>query len=203
MLVRALLCALMLASSLVQAAGYQLVTGDDVNVRQGPSLTAKVVTQVSQGQLVMENGRKGSWSLVSFQTSAQQTVEGWIFNRFLQPRRYSPQATLQPETFTITVEPELLICPESIAISAGAVCYQDVFFHVTTTEPNVRDVRVTCFMQLPEWQNATGDPLSASASEVFHVLSGEAEGMLRLKVALAKSVYPEADSQPKVQCAAR
>lgn len=62
-------------SSLLGASGELRVTGDDVNLRAGPSEDAKVKGQVGQKDELVQLGREGDWYRVRVKATDE---EGWI-----------------------------------------------------------------------------------------------------------------------------
>ena len=60
-----------------------VVTGDDVNVRIGPSTNARVKMRVYQSQQVMELQRQGEWVRAEIAGSGGQ--DGWIHSSLLAP----------------------------------------------------------------------------------------------------------------------
>ena len=74
-----------LATPALAAPGDTLVvTGDDVNVRVGPSSNARVKMRVFQDQQVMELQRQGDWVRAEIAGSGGQ--DGWIHGSLLAPR---------------------------------------------------------------------------------------------------------------------
>jgi hypothetical protein len=79
-----LACCLLGAWHALGAAGDVLmVTGDNVNVRVGPSLTHAVSRQLDRDQRVIEIGRHGEW--VYAEIPGPGDAKGWIYSSLLEP----------------------------------------------------------------------------------------------------------------------
>lgn len=91
----------LLGGSALAATGDALiVTGDDVNVRAGPSGDAAIRLRVHSGQQVIELQREGSW--VRAEIAGTEGQEGWIHSSLLArpegaPELREPAATPAPE----------------------------------------------------------------------------------------------------------
>ena len=71
------------APALAAPGDTLVVTGDDVNVRVGPSSNARVKMRVYQDQQVMELQRQGDWVRAEIGGSGGQ--DGWIHGSLLAP----------------------------------------------------------------------------------------------------------------------
>ena len=114
---------LLLAASALAAIGDALiVTGDNVNVRAGPSADAAIRMRVHSGQQVIELQREGSW--VRAEIAGTDGQEGWIHSSLLAAPRGAEQteteAPPEPQPREATqVPPENQTLPHMVEPAAG------------------------------------------------------------------------------------
>ncbi|MGI9450259.1 MAG: SH3 domain-containing protein [Geminicoccaceae bacterium] len=86
-------------TSLAAPADSWLISGDNVNLRRGPTTSAEIKRQLSDGQLVIERSRQGEWFEVEI--AGTNGLLGWIHQSLLREASLvapasQPIATRQP-----------------------------------------------------------------------------------------------------------
>jgi uncharacterized protein YgiM (DUF1202 family) len=64
-----------------------------VNLRDGPSIRADVLTVVSEGDSVRRLGREGDWLRVEYRAPGEEVVTGWVHSQFLRRVENAPQGS--------------------------------------------------------------------------------------------------------------
>lgn len=201
MLMRPLLCCLIwIVPWAAQAAGYFVVTTDGVNIRQGPGQQWQVVAIADQGQLVLENERKGQWSQISFLSVQEKAVQGWIFNTFLQPQTIPPRTVTQ--LFDVTAQADRLVCSEDADSSITNLCYLDIHFTLIAKGAAQRKALVTCWADFIVPAPEDVIPIQTADIQSVHLLAGRAEGMIRLNIGLDKPISDKQQNLAYYNCSA-
>lgn len=187
-MIRSLLLLLVVFStSYASAMEYYLVTGDQVNIRKGPSQKWKVVAKASKDQLVLETRRDGLWSEVFFLDQRKRKVLGWMANQYLTPQSLAVEATPDAE-FDIEVMAESPVCTNRTVVGVGSLCYLDIHFRLQSKDSDKRRVVVKCWADFVAPGSKAVTPIQTNNSQPYHLIGGRAEGVMRLNAGLKQHV---------------
>lgn len=165
------------------AMEYYLVTGDQVNVRKGPSQKWNVVGKASKDQLVLETRREGLWSEVFFLDQRKRKVLGWMANQYLTPQTLAVEAD-SAAIFDMKVSAGKPVCADRSVVGVGSLCYLDVQFRLLDKGVSRRKAVVTCWADFVVPGDKSVTPIQANNSQSYHLIGGRAEGVMRLNAGL-------------------
>lgn len=80
-----------------------IVTGDNLNVRQSPDLSANILTKLSKGTTVNVISDSGDWYNINY-----NEVNGWVFSKYLDIKdRSFETGTINGDSVNVRKEPNL------------------------------------------------------------------------------------------------
>ncbi|EAR62976.1 SH3 domain-containing protein [Neptuniibacter caesariensis] len=186
-------------SANASALDYFNVNADKVNVRKGPGQNWKVVAQVDAGQLVLETQRAGQWSEIFFVKNSNRKFQGWIFNAFLTPQQLDGSEKKQP--YQLDVSALKPVCTDRTVVGIGSLCYLDVSFVVTFEDESTRQTKINCWADFVVPGDKEVVPIQTSDTQLYHVLGGKAEGVMRLNAGMQRRVDSEGLNLAYYNCA--